>query len=198
MVRHTLERIALAGAVAVVMGAAGCSVGGETCGLGRCYDGSQCVTLFKGTFTSKAAGPGSDIDHNYWCLGPCHGKTCSGQCMQDPADDSVVVCAGNKVEMSLSCPTTLEASVDGACTSFTTIACAAGGVTCAAGKVCSMGTLSAGTVIGPIGVSVQEQNDPVVLDTSALAHTTDANPPLSDALPQGVTPQINVPTSCTN
>ena len=185
--------------------AAGC-VSGETCGLGRCQGNSTCTTLFSGSFTSKAAGPGTDIDHNYWCVGPCTGgKACSGGasdagsdlCLEDPTDDSVVVCAGTTVSMTLSCPNTLGATINGSCQSFTVSTCEVGGSTpCAAGKTCSVGPFHSGQVIGPIVMQVG--NGPLSIDTSSLAHTTDANPPLSQTLPVSIVPQINVPSTCSN
>jgi hypothetical protein len=185
-------------ALAALLLAASCSPSGDTCGLGRCEVGAHCVTLFTGTFESKAASPGTDVDHNYWCLGPCpSSKKCPGQCLQDPADDTIVACSGNSVSMELHCPSTLGADVDGTCSSFDITACYAAGTRCGANSTCPLGVLPAGRVIGPIAVDVG-QGDPLFIDTSAIAHTTDANPPLSTNLPQGVTPRLNVPESCSN
>ena len=189
--------------IRIVLGAAllaalaSCDVSGQTCGLGRCQGTSTCTTLFNDTFTSKAAGPGKDIDHNYWCLGSCpSSKKCPGQCLEDPTDDSIVVCSGTTVDMKVACPSTLGATFNGSCMSVSISACEVGGTMCPANQTCDMGTRKSGTTIGPIVINPGSSQ--VEIDLSSLSHTTTGNPPLSPTLPQGVVPIINVPSTCSN
>jgi hypothetical protein len=85
---------------------------GETCGRGRCDEGT-CVSVLGrsttlGTWGDWSAEHYPRTDTEFWCAVPCNGKTCpgggtipgvdggvstAGACLQDPADTSRVVCA---------------------------------------------------------------------------------------------------------
>jgi hypothetical protein len=183
-------------AALVALSLSGCSVEGTSCGLGRCKTSATCVTIFQGNFLSKAALPGHEIDHNYWCEDACpSGHSCAGKCLEDPIDGTDVVCATDHVNMEMTCPAQLGATVDGACALFSVTACSVDGVVCAPGKVCELSGLRSGTQFGPIAIDVG-QGGPLFIDVASLAHTDTANPLLSTALPDGVVPRVNLPTGC--
>jgi hypothetical protein len=81
---------------------ASCGPVGTTCGRGRCNSGEMCISIF---------GPGRqnqgwndptypNVTNEWWCVRDCPGgKTCSGQCLEDPADSNVVVCAVDHVDV---------------------------------------------------------------------------------------------------
>lgn len=85
------------------LAAAGCGLDGNSCGRGRCATGQTCLSIFgdgrKNQGWNDARYP--NVLHEWWCARPCPGgKSCgSGQCLQDPANSDVVVCAVDHVEL---------------------------------------------------------------------------------------------------
>jgi hypothetical protein len=82
---------------------AGCAVPGETCGRGRCHEGSTCVSLF---------GPGRrnqgwddplypNVEIEWWCEQDCpEGIGCDGgKCLLDPANYATLMCGGDRLEL---------------------------------------------------------------------------------------------------
>ena len=93
---------------AVILAAllAGCGQsydGSTTCGRGRCVAGTTCVSVF---------GPGRqnqgwqeqrypNVLEEWWCERTCpSGMSCTGQCLEDPADSNVVVCETDHVDVT--------------------------------------------------------------------------------------------------
>jgi hypothetical protein len=88
--------------VALALVVAGCGAEGATCGRGRCAKGETCISIFgdgrKNQGWNDPKVP--NVLNEWWCVHPCGGKSCaSGECLQDPADSDVVVCATDTVDV---------------------------------------------------------------------------------------------------
>jgi hypothetical protein len=89
--------------VALVLAAAGCGADGATCGRGRCANGETCISIF-GDGRQNQGWNDPKVPNalgEWWCVRPCPGgKSCgSGECLEDPADSNVVVCATDSVDV---------------------------------------------------------------------------------------------------
>jgi hypothetical protein len=88
--------------VAVALGQLSCGVEGATCGRGRCRAGTTCISVFGDGRSNKGwtkqAYP--QVDNEWWCQSACTRTGCNGVCLEDPADDRVVVCAVSEVQVS--------------------------------------------------------------------------------------------------
>jgi hypothetical protein len=80
-----------------------CGLDGVTCGRGRCSDGTTCISIFGDGRKNQ----GWNDPHypntlgEWWCVRKCPGgKSCSGVCLEDPADSDVVVCATDHVDVN--------------------------------------------------------------------------------------------------
>jgi hypothetical protein len=92
-------------AIALLALLAGCGPsydGSTTCGRGRCIAGTTCVS----TFGSGRQNQGwndpryPNVLDEWWCERTCPSTmTCTGQCLEDPADSSVVVCETDHVDV---------------------------------------------------------------------------------------------------
>jgi hypothetical protein len=88
-------------ALALAAAIAGCGSQGTTCGRGRCAAGESCISIFgdgrKNQGWNDPKVP--NVLGEWWCARPCpNGKSCtSGECLEDPADSDVVVCAADTV-----------------------------------------------------------------------------------------------------
>lgn len=75
---------------------------GPTCGRGRCKPHRSCVSVFGEGRQNQGWRDDEypNVDNEWWCVGPCpSGKACPGMCLEDPADENVVACAGDQVEL---------------------------------------------------------------------------------------------------
>ena len=81
---------------------AGCAAEGSTCGRGRCATGEQCISIFGNGRQNQGWNDPTfpNVLDEWWCVRDCPaGKSCSGQCLEDPADSNVVVCAVDHVDV---------------------------------------------------------------------------------------------------
>lgn len=88
--------------VAVATALAGCNPVGNTCGRGRCADGEMCISIFGNGRKNQGWNDPTypNVLNEWWCVRDCPGgKSCSGQCLEDPADSEVVVCAVDHVDI---------------------------------------------------------------------------------------------------
>jgi hypothetical protein len=83
--------------------AAGCGSAGSTCGRGRCASGEACISIFGDGRKNQGWNDPHlpNVLGEWWCERPCPGgKSCaSGECLEDPADSDVVVCATDTVDV---------------------------------------------------------------------------------------------------
>ncbi|HUS67078.1 MAG TPA: hypothetical protein VMZ28_21220 [Kofleriaceae bacterium] len=88
--------------LAVAATLASCGYESATCGRGRCGYGKTCISVFGDGRSNKGwtkqAYP--QVDNEWWCQYPCTRTGCSGTCLEDPADDHVVVCAVPEVQLT--------------------------------------------------------------------------------------------------
>lgn len=96
--------VALAGALAltVVCALGGCGLDGATCGRGRCGAGKTCISIFGDGRQNQGWNDPKypNVLNEWWCVRDCPGgMSCSGQCLEDPADSNVVVCAVDHVDV---------------------------------------------------------------------------------------------------
>lgn len=174
----------------------GCSVEGETCGLGRCDVGYTCKTVFEGDFDNKAFTPGTDVENLYWCIGTCPAeKACTTECMHLPQAIDDKVCVTNKVEFAVDCPSPMGAEIDGVCKTFPIQGCTVGGKVCTPNSSCSLGKVPSGTVIGPLLIDTGT-NQPLTIELANFAHSKTPNPPLAAQLPEDVTVTLHFQKSC--
>lgn len=181
-----------------------------TCGRGRCPRTSECVNVF----TNQRQNDGlstkryPNVDGEWWCKDTCaDGMACDGECLTDPADSNVVVCATNRVEVRVfAASATLDVPLEGnstACypvevtgvsmsTSCTSGATTAG--TCPADRDCILGQYSAGQVLpDPKLITTVGESARFCLGRSGESLR------LSSALPEGVPIRIYVtPTEFAN
>jgi hypothetical protein len=95
-------RRAAAIVVIVVAALAGCGPIGTTCGRGRCGAGETCISIFgDGRQNQGWSDPTyPNVLNEWWCVRACPAsKSCSGQCLEDPADSHDVVCAVDTVDV---------------------------------------------------------------------------------------------------
>lgn len=89
-------------ALGLLVALAGCGPAGTTCGRGRCAPDETCISIFgMGRDNQGWNDPRyPNVLHEWWCVRDCPGgKSCTGQCLQDPADNHVVVCAVDHVDV---------------------------------------------------------------------------------------------------
>lgn len=140
-------------AVVVTLLSAGCS-GGETCGFGRCFDGSECVSVFGPprvgnddfNFPRRPESPYAAANE-FWCKRECPSSSMcpSAMCLEDPADSEHVVCEAPDVQITYIFNGTMAYS-----DRFGQTRCVraseytVGNVSCMAGTPCEFGRVAAG------------------------------------------------------
>jgi hypothetical protein len=149
-------------ALATVATLGACEGGGDTCGRGRCRPGLTCVSALGSGRKNQGWGDPQypNVDGEWWCLRPCPAdRSCGGECLEDPGDSGLIVCAGSEVNVvyrseaksclcdptTMSCATGQEVSgfdlIDRCSTAHTVLQ------TCVPHTDCSAGTLHAGDTL---------------------------------------------------
>jgi hypothetical protein len=95
--------------LALAFAATGCGVEGATCGRGRCGQGTICISTFGDSMNATGGRQNQgwmeshypNVLNEWWCERLCPpSKVCPGNCLEDPADDSNIVCATDSVHVT--------------------------------------------------------------------------------------------------
>jgi hypothetical protein len=187
--------------VALLLGS--CDPIGDTCGRGRCPT-DRCITIFADTPLKRSNQGWQDqrypqVDGEWWCVrdhATCPASLgCADKCLEDPADENVVVCAGTDVKIVFYSRgrSVLEGLANQVVTSYQLVNNPDAGScrpdtanvlkTCSPKMDCELGTLNAGDPI-PATLLTSAQNK------TLLYCPADPDNKLGPLLPKGKTVRI--------